>query len=121
MSDIFLGDQLAQQGVNSAMGSGVSSPVWSWPDFLFGGKNTTTGMQTNGAMGYGLSALQGLGNLYMGMQQYGLMKDQLAFSKDAFNRNYDAQRTMANNQIRSQNFARNAANPGRYNPMTELA
>lgn len=119
-SDVLQG-LLDQQGVNSAVGSGVSSPVWNWSDFLFGGKNLQTGMQTNGALGYGLSGLQGLGNLYMGMQQYGLMKDQLAFSKDAFNRNYDAQRTMTNNQIRDRNFARNAANPGKYNPMAELA
>ena len=99
---------------------GVGRPDFlSWDGFL-GAKNAD-GTATNGWGGMALGSLQGLSNLYMGMQQYGLMKDQLAFSKDAFNRNYDAQRTMTNNQIRSQNFARNAANPGRYNPMTELA
>ena len=119
--DVELQDLLNQQGVNSAMGGVGGASPWNWGDFLFGSKNLNTGMQTNGALGYGLSGLQGLGNLYMGMQQYGLMKDQLAFSKDAFNKNYGAQKTTTNNQIRSRNFARNAANPGMYQPMTEIA
>ena len=71
-------------------------------------------MQTNGAMGYGLSALQGMGNLYMGMQQYGLMKDQLAFSKDAFNKNYAAQSKMTNASLMDRQRARVAANSGAY-------
>ena len=99
----------------------VSSGGPSLYDKFVGYRDLDTGNQVNGMGGLALNSLTGLGNLYMGMKQYGLAKDQLQFSKDAFNRNYDAQRTMTNNQIRSQNFARNAANPGRYNPMTELA
>ena len=99
----------------------VSSGGPSLYDKFVGYKDLNTGNQVNGMGGLALNSLMGMGNLYMGMQQYGLMKDQLAFSKDAFNRNYDAQRTMTNNQIRDRNFARNAANPGKYNPMAELA
>lgn len=112
-SDVLRG-LLDQQGVNSAVGSGVSSPVWNWSDFLLGGKNTKTGMQTNGALGFGLSALQGLGNLYMGMKQYGLAKDQLQFSKDAFNKNFAVQAQMTNSNLEDRQRARVASNPGAY-------
>ena len=112
--DVELQDLLNQQGVNSAMGGVGGASPWNWGDFLFGSKNLNTGMQTNGALGYGLSGLQGLGNLYMGMQQYGLMKDQLAFSKDAFNKNYAAQSKMTNASLMDRQRARVAANPGAY-------
>ena len=124
MSDVFLGDLLAQQGVNSAVGNGVGGASfggWSdWSKLLLGGKDPS-GMQTNSLLGAGMGILQGLGNAYMGMQQYGLARDQLQFSKDAFNKNYGAQKITTNNQIRSRNFARNAANPGMYQNMTEIA
>ena len=95
--------------------------TWTDLDFWTGGIDRATGQRFNGAGGLALGGLQGLGNLYMGMQQYGLARDQLQFSKDAFNKNYGAQKITTNNQIRSRNFARNAANPGMYQNMTEIA
>ena len=123
MGDIFLGDLLAQQGVNSAVDPTKTASLWNWTDrdFWTGGIDRATGQRFNGAGGLALGGLQGLGNLYMGMQQYGLARDQLQFSKDAFNKNYGAQKITTNNQIRSRNFARNAANPGMYQNMTEIA
>ena len=100
----------------------VNAPLtWTDLDFWTGGIDKATGQRFNGVGGLALGGLQGLGNLYMGMQQYGLARDQLQFSKDAFNKNYGAQKTTTNNQIRSRNFARNAANPGMYQNMTEIA
>ena len=95
--------------------------TWTDLDFWTGGIGKATGQRFNGVGGLALGGLQGLGNLYMGMQQYGLARDQLQFSKDAFNKNYGAQKITTNNQIRSRNFARNAANPGMYQNMTEIA
>ena len=114
MSDVFLGDQLVQQGVNSAVDPTKIASPWNWNDFLFGSTNNQTGIKTNSALGTGLGILQGLGSAYMGMKQYGLAKDQLQFSKDAFNKNYAAQAKMTNASLMDRQRARVASNPGAY-------
>ena len=114
--DIFLGDQLAQQGVNSAVGTGFQAGVFS-PSFmqgLIGYKDPASGTQVNGWGSAALGLLQGLGSAYMGMKQYGLAKDQLQFSKDAFNKNYAAQAKMTNASLMDRQRARVASNPGAY-------
>lgn len=117
MSDVFLGDLLAQQGVNSAVGNGVGGASFGgwgdWSKLLLGGKDPS-GMQTNSLLGAGMGILQGLGNAYMGMKQYGLMKDQLQFSKDAFNKNFAAQAQTTNTALEDRQRARVASNPGAY-------
>lgn len=53
-------------------------------------------------MGWGMPALQGLsslGNLYLGMKNYGLAKDQLRTQKEQFNMNYNNQRQLLNTQM----------------------
>lgn len=85
---------------------------WSMDSFL-GGKNAD-GTSFNGWGGQALGLLQGLGNAYMGMKQYGLAKDQLQFSKDAFNKNYAAQAKMTNASLMDRQRARVASNPGAY-------
>ena len=112
--------KLAAQVGAVGTGSAVARPDFFSLDSFMGGANAD-GIKSNGWGGLALGGLQGLGNLYMGMQQYGLARDQLQFSKDAFNKNYGAQKITTNNQIRSRNFARNAANPGMYQNMTEIA
>lgn len=81
--------------------SGVSQDQGSWMDnlsnTLFGGKNAD-GSQSTGYLTGGLGALQGLGNLYLGMQSYGLAKDQLALQKQAYQTNLA-------NQVSSYNTA----------------
>lgn len=62
--------------------------------------NAETGkMET---MGWGMPALQGLsslGNLYLGMKNYGLAKDQLRTQKEQFNMNYNNQKQLLNTQM----------------------
>lgn len=53
---------------------------------LFGGKDAK-GNQSTGLLSGGLGLLQGVGNLYMGMQSYGLAKDQLAAQQQAYKTN----------------------------------
>ena len=65
---------------------------------MIGGKDAQ-GNTWDGWGGMALGAAKGLGSLYMGMQQYGLMKDQLQFSKDAFNKNYALNKNMVNSQL----------------------
>lgn len=53
-------------------------------------------------MGWGMPVLQGLsslGNLYLGMKNYGLAKDQLRTQKDQFNRNYENQKQLLNTRM----------------------
>lgn len=72
--------------------------------------------------GYGMAALgvaQGLGNLYLGMKQYNLAKDTLAANKEQFAKNYEAQRTTTNAQLRDRQNARVASNPGAYQSVSD--
>lgn len=95
----------------------------SWWDgankFLFGSKDTQTGIQSNGAAGSILGVAQGFGNAYMGMQQFGLAKKALAQSKEQFERNYAAQRTTTNASLEDRQRARVASNAGAYQSVGE--
>ena len=84
----------------------------SWDGFL--GSKNADGSSWNGWGGQALGLLQGVGSAYMGLQQYGLAKDQLQFSKDAFNKNYAAQTKMTNASLMDRQRARVAANSGAY-------
>lgn len=70
-----------------------------------------------GEMGWGgmaLGAASSLGNLWLGMKQYGLAKEQLAFSKDSFSKNWGAQVNTTNAALSDRQAARVASNPGAY-------
>lgn len=93
-------------------GSALADP--SWLQNMMGYTDTASGTKVNGWGGAALGLLQGLGSAYMGMKQYGLAKDQLQFSKDAFNKNYAAQAAMTNSNMEDRQRARVASNPGAY-------
>ena len=110
---------------NAASYSSALNPIKegqvSSGDSLFGGLfdnffDTTdaNGIKTQGWGGLALSGLQGLGNSYMGMKQYGLAEDALKEQKRQFNINYEAQRKMTNAQLSDRQRARVASNPGAY-------
>lgn len=112
-ANFSLGTTTLPTQIGSAGSGSITRPdFFSWDSFL-GGKNTD-GTATNGWGGMALGALQGLGNAYMGMKQYGLAKDQLQFSKDAFNKNYAAQAQMTNASLEDRQRARVASNAGAY-------
>lgn len=117
------GVSASNPSVNAAAVPAAATPPLTWADLDFwtGGTDKATGQRFNGVGGLALGGLQGLGNLYLGMGQYGLARQSLNDQRNQFALNYGAQKTTANNQIRSQNFARNAANPGMYQNMTEIA
>ena len=65
-----------------------------------------------GKDGWGNLALGGasmLGNLFMGMKQYGLAKDTLNFNKEQFWKQYEAQKNLTNSQLEDRQRARLAA------------
>ena len=105
---------MAGQGV----GSSFARPDLFSLDGFLGGKNAD-GSSFNGWGGMAMGAIQGLGNAYMGMKQYGLAKEQLQFSKDAFERNFAAQRQMTNTNLQDRQRARVASNPGAYQSVGE--
>ena len=123
-------DNLKNYGVGSpVLGSGmvdttVAMPTTvggfdpSWTDKLTGYK-LPDGTSVNGFGGMALGALSGLGNLFMGMQNYGLAKDQLKFQKDAYNKNYAAQAKTTNASLEDRQAARVASNPGAYQSVSE--
>lgn len=111
----LLGNLLAQQGIGGASPAtqtGVFSPTFM--QGLLGYKDMSTGTRVNGWGDLLLGLTEGLGSAYMGMKQYGLAKEQLQFSKDAFNKNYAAQAKMTNSTLEDRQRARIAANPGAY-------
>lgn len=98
----------------TALGNGSSAPVRWWNDPKIWGGEDADGFKHTNKVGMGLDALQGFGNLYLGMQRYGLAKDQLAQQKKEFGLNYRAQRKTLNTAMRDRQRARVASNPGAY-------
>lgn len=86
---------------------------WLRESGFLGGRDANNN-QFQGWGGLALGGLQGLGSLYMGMKQYGLAKDQLGFQKDAFSKNYEAQKMATNTQLEDRQRARVASNSGAY-------
>jgi hypothetical protein len=70
---------------------------------------------TSGGWGQaGLGILQGVGGLYLGMQQYNLAKDALATSKEQFNRQFEVNKNLTNSRLEDRQRARVASNAGAY-------
>lgn len=94
---------------------GASKP---WYESMFGGKNTDGSTNPNYA-GMALSGIQTGFNIWQGMNQLKMAKDQLNFTKDAFNKNYAAQRQATNTALADRQAARVAANPNAYQSVGE--
>lgn len=58
-----------------------------------------------------ISTAFGLGNLYLALKNYGIAKDSLKFQKDAFNKNYTAQRNLINSSLEDRQRRRVQENP----------
>ena len=101
----------AGMGVDNGLFAGLGN--W-FKDSGFLQTKNPDGSISGGWGSLGLNALQGGLNAYMGMKQYGLAKDSLAFSKEQFNKNYAAQRAMTNSSLEDRQNARIAANPNAY-------
>lgn len=99
----------AMSSVNAPGGAG------NWfRDSGFLGSKGADGTFTQGWGGMALGAAQGIGNLYLGMKQYGLAKETLANNKAQFERNFDAQKTTTNASLEDRQRARVASNAGAY-------
>jgi hypothetical protein len=85
-------------------GGGGSGSGWSW-------LNTR---DQQGVLGPAIAGVSALGSMYLGMKQYNLAKDSLAFQKDAFAKNFETQKTLTNSQLEDRQRARVASNAGAY-------
>ncbi|HEY7823559.1 MAG TPA: hypothetical protein VIG24_12015 [Acidimicrobiia bacterium] len=115
---------------DAAFGGGAGDPLYnvmgqnagggdpSLMDRAFG-YTDADGSKSNGFVMPALGVVSGLGNTFLGMKQYGLAKDQLKFEKEAFNKNFEAQRNMTNSQMADRQRARVAANPGAHRSEAE--
>jgi hypothetical protein len=98
------------QNFNRNVASTTEPNSWM-PDWLKGAIGTKEAPGWGGlAVGAGSALMSG----FMGMQQYGLAKKQLAESKRQFDMNWGAQRQMVNSQLEDRQRARVASNPGAY-------
>ena len=100
---------------NALKGSTPTQASGNWFSNLFSHKDPMTGEMSPDYMGTGLNLLQsGLG-FYLGSQQLKQAEDALSESRRQFNLNYNAQKSLINNQLAWQYQARkdrNAANAG---------
>lgn len=89
------------------------SGVPSWSDKLLGGLNKMGqfGAENMGAMNLGLGAISGLSSLYSGNQQMKLLREQMGLQESQWNKNYDTQRSVTNEQYADRQRQRVAANP----------
>lgn len=97
--------------------SGVAAGATGIPAEGGGLFGDTPFLTRDGNQGWGnmaLGAIGGMANLYLGLKQYGLAKQQLAEGKRQFELNYDAQRKLTNSQLEDRQRARVASNPGGY-------
>ena len=95
-------------GGNLGGSIGDTSGGFQWGNFLLGDVNRP------GALQLGLGALSGIGNLYLGMKNYGMAKKQLKQQNAQFEKNYAAQRNLVNSQLEDRQAARVASNPSAY-------
>lgn len=72
------------------------------------------GMKTDGLLGQGLGAAQGVLGAYFGMKNYNLAKQSLAQGREQFDRNYAAQRTTTNASLEDRQRARVSSNASAY-------
>jgi hypothetical protein len=78
------------------------------------GSTDEKGIKTEGYGGLALGAAQGLGSLYLGMQQYNLAKDSLANNKAQFERQFQVNKGLTNASLEDRQRARVASNAGAY-------
>ena len=100
--------------LNGGTGEAFGFTPGATPDFMKGllGWKDKDGIQHMGWGGLALGAGQALFGAWDGMRNYNLQKDQLAFSKDAFAKNWDAQRKTTNSQLEDRQVARLASRQG---------
>lgn len=77
---------------------------------VVGSTDPVTKVHTDGWGTPAIGLLSGLGQLFMGMKQYGLAKSMVADARSQFERNYNTQRQVLNTRMEDRQRAKVAAN-----------
>lgn len=107
-SSFYGGFNLSNAGYPDSLGTSDPSTMQ-----ILSGYKDAKGNQVNGMAGFGLAAVQGLWNGYLGMQQLNSYKTALKQSQDQFNKNYAAQAQTTNASLEDRQRAR-LATGGNY-------
>lgn len=99
---------------NPALTTTPAATGSDWITTWFGGKDAQTGNLSTGILPVGIGALTGLVGAYTGLEQLQVAKDNLAFQKDAFNKNFANQAKLTNSQLADRQRARVMDSPGAY-------
>ena len=86
----------------------------SWLDKLLGYQDGE--VFNPGYLKTGVDVVGGIGNLYLGMKQYGLAKDQFAENKRQYNQNFEVQKNLTNSALADRQRGRLAAQPNANHP-----
>ena len=97
----------------AANATGIAKPDFFSMESFLGGNGTP------GWGGAALGAASGLMNGFMGMQNYNLAKQQLAFQKQAYEKNLANQTKMTNTALEDRQRARVASNAGAYQSVSD--
>ena len=100
--------------LNPTVNPGLDTSSAFQPSFWqkrLGYADPKTNQQFQGDVMAPLSAMNNLGNMWLGMKTYGLAEDQLKFDKQAFNKNFAAQRNVLNSQLADRQRRRVMENP----------
>lgn len=99
---------------NPALTTTPAAAGSDWMTTWFGGKDAQTGNLNIGILPVGIGALTGLVGAYTGLEQLQVAKDNLAFQKNAFNKNFANQAKLTNSQLADRQRARVMDSPGAY-------
>lgn len=99
---------------NPALTTTPAAAGSDWMTTWFGGKDAQTGNLNIGILPVGIGALTGLVGAYTGLEQLQVAKDNLAFQKNAFNKNFANQAKLTNSQLADRQRARVMDSPGTY-------
>jgi len=105
-------DSIPTGGIDTGLDIAKKPFEASWMDNAFGFTNPDNGYKTGGWASPVLQTATAGMNAYLGLQQLNLMKDNLAFQKDAFSKQFENQRTTTNTQLADRQNARNASGSG---------
>ena len=104
---------------NPALTTPPATAGSDWMTTWFGGKDAQTGNLSTGILPVGIGALTGLAGAYTGLEQLQVAKDNLAFQKDAFNKNFANQAKLTNSQLADRQRARVMDSPGAYESVSD--
>lgn len=116
----YMAELIGLSNDNGMTGGLVNNNNGTFTNTLAGTPNSilgSTGFDWSNALGWanvGLDAIGKLGNLWGGLQQLKLAKQQLALQKDAFNFNKNATTTNFNNSVNAQQDAYRRQGEARY-------